>query len=981
MDRIKTWLALACAGLLAQTMTATSAPSLGQSFQNPTLQSSPAASQVGVFWFWANTVTKQGIRRDLEEMRRAGIRRVILGMTRAHGATVEQGGVVFLSPEWLALFRYALDEAERLGLKVSAVMSNGWYQGAPWVTPELGAQMLVWSESTIAGPAAFATNLPAPDQFRKGRRGGISPKAKGHFRPIAVLAFRQNDSGALLKDSLVRLDDLLQPDGTLAWSVPAGTWRVLRFAYAPNFVPMKQDSPGFTGLQIDHLSAPAMELFFSKVGVPMLQAAGRHVGKTLDYFHEDSVELGHFDWTADFPAQFAARRKYDLIPWLPVLAGKSFAGHPQARRVEHDFTSTVDELLADEHYGRFRELCHQHGLKLETEGGDVTGSLRVKGTTDLPMGEFWNLRPKKTDPRYVENSNNLRAFNPNAVIASRVYGSGCVSFEAFTTAQHWMEYPAMLKPMADEVYCLGVNHLTLHGYSYSRPETPRPGDVYFAGTHFDPGVTWWSYAGEFFSYLNRCQLMLNTGRPVVDLLYVDGPETQVMIQRNDSRALTTLGKCDVIPGELLTSQLKVLPDGRVGLANGAAYAVLSVANTTIEPQVLQTIVQRVNEGATVWFRTVPRRSSGFTGFPESDKTVASCLNELGADRPAGVYRVGQGKVILGDMAVKDMLVRIGLEPDFAYTPDDAQPFLDYAHRQLADTDIYFLANWKDAWHRAECAFRVPAKQPELWNPVTGQISPSPLYRLGDGLVRLSLQLPPNGSVFVVFRQKADGGRLESLAFNGKPLEQAGPVGSENIAALQTRPDGTVWLQTWKAGKFTLRKTDGGAQEITVAPLPEPRPLEGPWRIRFNPAREGMPPFDTSSPALFLWNESADPRIKAFAGTASYLTTFLIPHSALRTLRWSLDLGAVHDLAEILLNGKPAGVAWTPPFRVDLTPVLQPGTNTLEIRVVNTWHNWRLANKYSPVQHNWSARGLNEPPMPSGLLGPVTIRPAETGFVR
>ena len=927
MKPMKRFLHTAATLLLAQALLATESDVLGKAFQNPTRQGAPADSQIGVFWFWANTVTKQGIRRDLEEMQHAGIRRVVLGMTKAHSATVETGGVVFLSPEWLSLFRYALDEAARLGLKVSAVMSNGWYQGAPWVTPELGAQMLAWSETEVTGPAEVSKALPEPNECRKGKRAGISRQARDHFQPVAVLAFRKNGAGELFKDSLVTLDDKMRPDGTLVWQAPEGAWRVFRFAYAPNFVPMKQDSPGFTGLQIDHLSARAIEQFFDKVGLPMLAAAGPHVGKTLDYFHEDSVELGHFDWTGDFPAQFSVRRKYDLIPWLPVLAGKKFAGQPQASRVENDFTETVDELLADEHYGRFRELCHQHGLKLQTEGGDVRGSLRVKGATDLTMGEFWTARPAKTDSRFVENSNNLRAFNPNAVIASHIYGSGRVSFEAFTTAQHWMEYPALLKPMADEVYCLGANHLTLHGYSYSRPETPKPGDVYFAGTHFDPGVTWWNYAGEFFTYLNRCQAMLGAGRSVSDILYVDGPETQAMIQQNESRLLTSLCKYDVIPGYLLAAQLSVLPSGRVGLTNSASYAVLAVANTAIEPAVLQRIVRLVNEGATLWLRAVPRQSPSWAGYPDTDKAIASCLHELGADKPAGIHPVGKGRVILGDMPVKDMLASIGIAPAFSYSPDDGQPFLDYAQRRVADTDIYLVANWKDAWHRAACVFRVAGMQPELWDPVKGQVSACPQYQSGDGVILLPLRLPPYGSTFVVFRKmtKAD----QAHAGNAPTDEGEGVI-----------------LST----------------------------LESLWRIEFHPARESLTTFETNSSALFLWNESADARIKAFAGTAAYRTAFGIDSkSQSQNQKWLLDLGVVHDLAEVSVNGKSAGVVWTSPFQVDVTPYLHAGTNALEIRVVNTWHNWRLANKYLPVDHAWASRGLKEPPLPAGLLGPVTLR--------
>lgn len=893
------------------------AATLAAEFRQPSTE-----NQVAVFWFWANTVAKEGITRDLEAMKQAGIGRAVLGMTKAHSATIETNGVVFLTPEWLSLFRYALDEAERLGIRISAVMSNGWYQGAPWVTPEMGAQLLVWSETAVAGPATLTKPLPVPDKFRKGKRAGISAKAKGHFKPVAVLAFRQNAKGELLKDSMVRLDDRMKPDGKLDWSAPDGNWMVFRFAHVPNFVPMKQDSPGFTGLQIDHLSAKTMTLFFNQVGIPLLEAAGPHVGRTLDFLHEDSVELDPYNWTGDFPEQFSARRNYDLIPWLPALAGKKFAGEPQAVRIEHDFETVVDELLADEHYGTFRNLCHQHGIKLQTEGGDVASSLRVKGTTDLVMGEFWNARPQKTDSRYVENSNNLRAFNPNSVFAAHTYGTGRVSFEAFTTAQHWMEYPAMLKPMADEVYCLGVNHLTLHGYSYSRPETPMPGDVYFAGTHFNPGITWWKYAGEFFTYLNRCQAMLLAGRPVADLLYLDGPEVQVMVQRNESRFLTALHKYDVIPGDLLVSQLEVLPDGKVGLPNGLSYAVLALANTTIEPAALQKTIQLVKEGATVWFRAVPKQASGWTGYPETDQAIANGRKELGADRPAGVYSFGKGKIILGEMPVKEMFAAIGQVSDFAYTPDDSQPFLDYAHRQVADVDIYFVANWKEAWHQADCFFRVTGKQPELWNPVTGEMTPCPEYKTADGTVLLTLNLPPNGSAFVVFR--------------------------ENGASAKIKP-----------GKAGI--------------LPAALPLSGPWTIQFKPDRIGIPAFEINSPDLFLWNTSANTNISSFAGTASYRCEFTVDKKWLDKYRQAfLDLGTVHDLAEIMVNGKSMGVVWTAPFRADIAPVLQAGKNELEIRVVNTWHNWRLATKFLPVDHSWASRGLNEPPLPAGLLGPVVL---------
>lgn len=646
MKRKNGCLALAFAGLLA--LTAAPAAELEEVFQNPNSADWPADSQVGVFWFWANTATREGIRRDLEEMKQAGIRRAVLGMTTAHTATVESGGVVFLTPEWLALFRYALDEAARLGIRISAVMSNGWYQGGPWVTPEMGAQMLVCSETPVTGPSSFSRALPDPDKFRKGRRAGISKQARGHFKPVAVLAFRQNDKGELLKDSMVRLDD-------------------------------------------------------------------------------------------------------------------------------------------------------------------------------------------KT-----------------------------------------------------------------------RPETPKPGDVYFAGTHFNPGITWWKYAGEFFAYLNRCQAMLTAGKPVVDILHVDGPETQALIQMNESRSLTSLGKCDVAPGDLLIGQLKALPDGRVGLANGASYAVLAVANTAIEPEVLEKIVQLAREGATVWLRAIPKQANKWTGSPDTDTKIAACLRELGAENPPGLHPIGKGRVIVGDMPVKEVLSLAGLPPAFSYTPDDGQPFLDYSQHQDGDTDIFFVANWKDAPHRAECSFRVTGKQPEIWNPVTGKIEAAADYQIEKDAVRVPLEFPACGSTFVVFRKRAEGDHSQPL-----PKKTAGKA-----AATQ--------------------------------------PFPGPWQIEFQPAREGEPKFEITSPELFEWSASQDKRISAFAGTATYRTTFEV-NSKFQTpnSKSLLDLGVVHDLAEVLVNGKPAGIVWTAPFSLDIARLVQPGKNTLEILVTNTWHNWRLANKFLPVQHSCS----------------------------
>lgn len=932
---------------------------LAARFQNP-----PREARIGAFWFWPNTVTRAGITRDLEEMKHAGLGRVVLSQTRAHGGTVDQGGTIFLSPEWLALFRHALDEAARLELKVSAVMGNGWYQGGPWVTPDLGAQMLVWSQTEVSGPQPVSVRLAEPDRCRQtGPFSRISPKAKGHMKPVAVLACRQNEAGELLQQTLLRLDNETAPDGTLTWKAPAGKWVVFRFAHAPNFVPMKQDSPGYGGLQIDHLSAKAIEIFFEKVGRPMLAAAGPHVGKTLDLLHEDSIELGHYDWTPDFAAQFLARRGYDLIPWLPALTGSRFAGLSAADGIEHDFDATIDELLTDEHYKTFRDLCHRQGVKLETEGGDVRGSIAVKGVADFPMGEFWN--------HTREGSDLFTAFYRNTIFASHVYGQNIASFESFTTSDHWEEFPAMLKPKADRVFCLGVNHLMLHGYSYSRPETPRPGDIYFAGTHFDPGITWWTQAGSFFKYLNRCQAMLTAGRAVADILYVDGPETQAMILKDEALTRTALLGYDVAPAELIASEAKVLPDGRVALASGATYPVLAIANRTVAPAVLRQIVRLVKDGATLWMHTVPQSAPGWADAGQAARIIQECLAELGAGRSDGIHAVGKGRVIIGSGNAEEVLAAVGIAPDFQYQAQGGNPFLGYTHRQVGDADVYFVANREGSWKQAQVSFRVgERRRPELWNPVNGEIRPCVDYQTAAGEIMLPLRLPPNGSTFVVFRNEQSAAVTTKLTRDGRVLSAGNPA--EDVAELSGDDQGGVRVDVWKAGAYTIR-TGGRSEDLVVNDLPSPLELTVRWSVRFNPARDGQSGFETSDSPLSLWNESPDPRLKSFAGTAVYQQDLTLPPGWLdRTKRVFIDLGEVHDLAEISVNGKSTGVVWTAPFRVDVTDLLVGETNRLEIRVTNTWHNWRLATGYLPVKHPWSARSAGHPPLKAGLVGPVRL---------
>ena len=918
----------------------------------------PSDDRLAVFWTWSNATDKPAITRDLEEMAHAGIGRAVLSMTLAHSATLTNGtGMVFLSPKFLETFRFALDEAARAGISITAVAGNGWYQGGPWVTPEMGAQMLVWSEKEVRGPAQVSEKLPLPDKYRASSRARIARTATDYLKPVATLAFRKDAGGKLVAGSMVDLSGDMKADGRLNWNAPDGSWVVYRFGHVPTMVMMKQDSPGYGGIQIDHLSRAAMERFLQEVAVPMLEAAGPHVGKTLDRLHEDSIELGSYDWTTDMPAQFQKRRGYDVIPLLPLLAGVSFTSGPESERVINDFEKTIEELLIDEHFGPFREFCHRYGMKLIAESGETRSGIVTKGApVDCVMDEFWTHRTKETDFPVC--------FNRNAVFAAHVYGQNRNTCEAFTSHQQWMETPAQLKTLVNEVYAMGLNHLTIHSFSSSPVTTPPPGDVYFAGTHYNPGVTWWKdFAPSLTAFFNRCDTMLAAGLPATDLLYLDGPALQEMSKSNEMlrEKDQRFWKFDGIPDQLMT-RLSVDKSGRIALPSGQTYAVLVLADEKISLPAMQAAAKLVEQGATVWFQAVPKHALFFADGANADSEVLALVKRLGGDNKPGVYSVGKGRVLTGANRSDadrfgdgrsartfysgmhaEAMDRLGIAPAFSYRAENPADRLFFFERNADGAEVYFVANVFRTNVQAECSFRVAGKQPERWNPVTGAMEPISRFECKDGRTVIPLEFAANESYFIVFRKAGT----------------AAKAGTKNPVVSQ------------------------------------PVQVNGPWKISFVPARQNLESFDMQSDNLFRWDLSEDKRIKSFSGKATYQTQIEVPAEWAQTgRRITLDLGSspglyeltgaggggydirndVYDTlcAEVVINGKSAGVLWCAPYRIDITGLTKTGTNKVEIRVTNTWHNWRLAAQFTAGKHAWEKKGLSLPSAPSGLLGPVTL---------
>jgi beta-galactosidase/beta-glucuronidase len=148
-------------------------------------------------------------------------------------------------------------------------------------------------------------------------------------------------------------------------------------------------------------------------------------------------------------------------------------------------------------------------------------------------------------------------------------------------------------------------------------------------------------------------------------------------------------------------------------------------------------------------------------------------------------------------------------------------------------------------------------------------------------------------------------------------------------------------------------------------------LAGPWTLQF--PGQGQP---VAIKALGSWTDLAEPQWRYFSGQASYRTSFAAP--ALKPgRRVVLDLGGVDVIAQVLVNGKPAGTLWKAPYQADVTGLLKAGRNALEVKVTNLWANRLIgdtAEDGGPPATFTTFKPYRKGAklLPSGLSGPVRV---------
>lgn len=977
--------------------------------------SPPDSAKPYTWWHWMNgNVTKEGITADLEAMERVGIGGFQAFHIGRRGTPA--GPVGYMSEKWRDMMSHAIHEADRLGLEVCLHNCAGWTSsGGPWITPEKSMKRIVWAVKKVEGPSLLDAELPQPKT------------ELNYYKEIAVLAFptppselegegfrlsdwkakagferkvnlkpdeRKIDSRECIKKNQIHiLNDRMNPAGQLNWNVPEGSWTIIRFGYTSTGRINKPAPPEGEGLECDKLDPAAAEWHWKNTIQNVIDDAGPLPGHVFNNVLIDSFEAGSQNWTGQFSEEFRRRMGYDLLEYLPVLTGRVIESIDISERFLWDFRRVIGDMFTDYYFGTFAQMCHRNGMVLSIEGysdhGGNFDEFAVTSKADIPMAEWWAL-----EQGWHHSTAKL------ASSIAHTYDRKVIGAEAFTTwgaRAAFVLHPSVLKSQGDYFFCKGVNRFIFHTFAHQPWQNVYPGMTMGPyGMQFHRNNTWFEKSSAWLKYLARCQYLLQEGQFVADLCYFVGEESPAAapIREEIIPAVPAGYDYDFCTVEILHKMS--VEDGALVIPGGMRYRVLVLPSVPMRPNILETIKKLVEEGATVYGDYKPTTSPGLSDYPVCDQNVQKLADAL-----------WDGNRIIREKPLEDVLRGMGILPDFEFSDPVPEGFIlypgsgiEYIHRRIDTADVYFISNQHQQPAQINAIFRVQGKQPELWCPQTGHIKDTPWYVFTEkGLTLVPLSLESAGSVFVILRKTPEKKHIKSIDF--LPCSKSLEKPSFEVIYQGDQ----IKLTTATPGRYIFEKSDGNKEIMQVETISEPKILEGPWKLHFPAGWDA--PDQMEMDELSDWTTHNNYDIRHFSGTATYTKTFEMPTETINSDEaiW-LDLGTVHVIAQVRLNDKNLGILWKPPFRVDITDIISPGVNYLEIEVTNLWVNrligdekyepdylleedqirggryltefptWLLKGEKPPVGRKTFTTRLrykkDDPLLPSGLVGPVKL---------
>jgi hypothetical protein len=942
-------LAAACLSLSSSLLFSQSPiESLKSNFKSPP----PEAKPMVRWWWFGAAVEKPEILRELQQMKADGIGGAelafvypqVLDSRNPDDPAKNLVNFPFLSPQMLDAVHYAQAEGRRLGLRIDITLCSGWPYGGPATTLTEAAGRLRTIEVPVAAHALVAIP-PALDQGDSIISASIADLLPVSTSEHCGFAYG-NVCGGAITPAVRNRNTPPEPTWNPATAKPIPTNggnitpsdkpRIALFFVAGHTKQqVKRAAVGAEGYVLDPFSHQAVATHLKTVGEPLVKA----FGDTPPYaIFSDSLEAYGADWTPNLPAEFQKRRGYDLIPHLPELVA---GGTPAAEKVRHDWGQTLTELVNENYLTQINNWAIAHHTKFRSQTyGEPAVTFSSQRLAGLPEGEGPQWRAFST----------LRW----ATSANHVFHNNVTSGETFT----WLHSPVFratpldMKAEADIDFIMGENQLIFHGWPYSPPDhkVPEPGWSLYAAGAFNDHNPWHPVMPDVTCYIQRISYLLRQGEPsnqVAILLPTDdawssfspshvtvtGAMQKLITPQLMSAILSAGYNVDYIDAEAINS---------VGLGN---HQILVIPPTDRIPvETLKKIVAWTERGGKVI-------AVGHTPKLDPEGNPSPEITKL-----SGVITV-----VPNTEDLSKALDNAG-HPDLRLTTSDEhdREVIGFIHRKLTTADIYFVVNTSNAPIRTTATFATAHGHGEVWDPSTTQSTP-----IKAGFTRLYLA-PYESRIFVFSGPTASStpityaaGAHDTLPSTEQLLDLSTDWRVTFTGTKDTETEPT--LTDWTTNPATLYYSGEAvyARDFTINATPKnPIYLE----VEGGKPLPGAPTSPPEHPVLGA-NGLPDPRVTR---TGPGMHAWYDP--------------PIHEAALVTINGQPAGALWHPPYRLDVSKLLKPGQNHIEIRVYNTALNaWSALppHDYKPLIEKYGDRfqmqDLNKvQPIPSGILGTIHL---------
>lgn len=448
----------------------------------------------GTRWWWlGSAVTENDLKWNLRQFADHGIGAIEI--TPIYGVQGnEKNNIPFLSPRYMEILKYVNAECKADGIEFDMATGTGWPFGGPWVPLDESASQMLIIDTTVVGKKIKALDLRPIEKKRK------------NTSLVGLYAFSE---GKFLKITTPLVE------GTLTTKLPSkGTWRIIALYQKKGVMAVKRAAPGGAGFVIDHFDKQAVtnylkhiEEAFEKTGTPYPHT-----------FFNDSYEVSESDYTPTLFQEFYNRRGYSLEENFDKLVDGD-------TKVVADYRETLGDMLLDNFTRTWTAWAHSHGAITRNQAhGSPANLIDCYAAVDIPEIEGFGLtnfgiKGLRQDPGKTRKNDSDFSMLKYAPSAAHIMGKPYTSSETFTwLTEHFRTSLSQMKPDMDLMFCAGVNHMFFHGTAYSPQHETWPGWRFYASIDMSPNNTIWRDAPYFMKYVERCQSMLQMGRPDNDFL-------------------------------------------------------------------------------------------------------------------------------------------------------------------------------------------------------------------------------------------------------------------------------------------------------------------------------------------------------------------------------------------------------------------------------------------------------------------------------